>query len=68
MPHELQDSVTIVTAIEALEVDDVAAFVTRHIRERRLTRIVRTLNRDTLSSDVARRQRAENALHRIGFI
>ncbi len=62
------ESLEIITMIEGLAQADVPEFVRRSVENRRLHRIVTTLNRDTLSRDTARRAAAQRALNRIGFI
>lgn len=47
---------------------EISHFIRRESRRGGLSRAVRMLNRDVLSSDLQRRIRAEEAIKRLGFV
>lgn len=47
---------------------EIAAFITEQIEARQLSQIVKSLNDDMLSKDSLRREQAEMALSKLGFI
>lgn len=54
--------------IAGLSPDDVPSFILESAAERRLHVIVQDLNCDVLSRNAARRQAAEAALRKLGFL
>ncbi len=59
------DPAEMIAGLSAPEIDE---FVRRSIAEKALTPIVRSLNKSLLNGDTPRRQAAETALRRIGFL
>ena len=57
-----------IALVSALQPEDVPRFLRKSIREKKLTTIVQSLNKEVLSEDPRRRDAAQNALRRIGFI
>ena len=54
--------------IRAMSEAEVCHFIRRESRSGQLSKTVRTLNRDVLSSDMPRREEAEAAIRKLGFI
>ena len=57
-----------IAVVSALQPEDVPRFLRKSIREKKLTLIVQSLNKEVLSRDPRRRDAAQDALRRIGFI
>ena len=55
-------------AILNMAPSEIAAFITEQIEARQLSQIVKSLNDDMLSKDSLRREQAEMALSKLGFI
>ncbi len=54
--------------ISAMSDTEICHYIRSESRSRRLSRTLRTLNRDVLSADLERRRRAEAAIRKLGFI
>lgn len=54
--------------ISEISPEDVPAFIRNKIAERGLLPLIRDLNQDVLSGDAFRKNEAEHALRRLGFL
>ncbi len=57
-----------VELVNGMRPEEVPQFLRLSIREKKLTTIVSALNREVLSADPQRRDAAQSALRRIGFV
>lgn len=68
MPRDAVLPESVIDEVNSVSVDDVPAFVHRCLRERRLSRIVRELNRVAMAHTNPRQSEARAALSHMGFI
>lgn len=68
MDHYNAGTARLAENISSMSESEVCQFIRRESREGRLSKAVRSLNRDAMSDDSDRRRRAEAAIRKLGFI